>query len=247
MKKYILLVIIFCITGIIAGCGDVSEFSCEKDSDITYTRLQQTLASLKEDVVPYIGEEEIEGKYYWKYGNDEVTMMIEFEYTDEMFAEYQFCIEDELVYKENLRYDCRHFSRNELYYVDINNDWSKDLVLKIDISGGTDYAYHWREAYDLKNEKKINLFSDEDYLLTSEQKEQLDTMLSNDKEFQNIVGDFAYYGPYVNPFVDASGRVYLYLSVAKEPQNYPVEVCAFLEYNREKAVFEVQGYDYIFY
>lgn len=244
-KRFWVLCFCFIIVGIIAACGNHSVDN-ERDSTITYARLRQVLSSLNDNIIiPCLGEEEITGKKYWTYKNDEITVMIE--HTEEVFTEYQFYAGNELLCKKDLRYDSRDFSKNELYYIDINQDGSKDLILKIDFSGGTDNDYHWMEAYDLKNMKKINLFSEENYLLTKEQEEQLETLLKDNVDFQKKVGRFEYYGPYVDPYVDASGNVYLYLSIAKEPQIYPAEICVYLKYCAEKDVFEVHGYDYCLY
>lgn len=232
-KLGILLILLSC------GCGAEEEPASktlvyDTNKYLTYKRML-LLAANSYEWDSSLFQNTSEGT--WLYETENMSLEIT---EQENSAEYKITLDNSVLVKVS-----RDFVDNStgivMYYTDINNDKSPDVILVGEPPRGTLTGPYWTYAYDIKNKTEINLF-DESGKLTELQKQQLDGLLT--KDFYEIFGkDISFEGGH--PYIDSFGNIYYEIAVMTKNTTNTGEALLHLSYDAETKTFQVMELQYM--
>ena len=186
---------------------------------------------------------------YYQYGNEDINVKVispDSYYEKNMQGPVDYIVtyrDKTFTFQEDIPL---HPEDVIIYYVDINKDSIKDIIIKGAPYSGTNSAYYWMRAINLKLMKEIEVFKTTDTVrLTTEQSDTLNKMLEKDIKFQSIFPDYEWIGNYSNPLVDYFGNIYYEIGIGKELANDLGNVLLFFDYNKIKHKYDLVDYEYI--
>lgn len=179
------------------------------------------------------------GEGTWLYETENMSLEIT---EEENCVEYEIFLDNSVLVRVS-----RDFVDNPtgvvMYYTDINNDKSPDVILIGEPPRGTLTGPYWTYAYDIKNKTEINLF-DESGELTELQKQQLDKLLT--KDFYEVFGnrdDISFEGGH--PYIDSFGNIYYEIAVMTKITTNTGEALLHLSFDAETDTFQVMELQYM--
>lgn len=215
----------------------------------SYKQFTRFIYEFPPEILEYIGEITVDGIKYNQYGDEDIK--IEVISMDSYSENHMQGLVDYTVFFRD-----RTFSFKEkitpssesltIYYVDINKDNTKDIVLKGEPFSGTSINYYWMRTIDLIYMDEIEVFQKEGYVrLTSEQKETLDNMLKEDTKFNEVFPDYEWLGNYANTLIDCFGNIYYEIGLGKEITYDIGNILLLFDYNKITHKYNLVDYDYM--
>ena len=133
-----------------------------------------------------------------------------------------------------------------IYYVDINKDNTKDVIIKGEPYSGSNVAYYWMRAVNLIYMEEIEVFKTTgDVRLTTEQSDTLNKMLEKDIKFQSIFPDYEWLGNRADTMVDYFGNIYYEIGLGKEVFYDLGQILLLFDYNKITRKYDLVDYEYI--
>lgn len=214
----------------------------------SYKQFTRFISEFSPGVLENKGEISIDDIDYYLYGYEDITVKVispDSYYEKNMQGPVNYIVtyqDKTFTFQENIPL---HPEDVIIYYVDINKDNSKDIIIKGAPYSGTNSAYYWMRAVNLKYMEEIEVFKTTDSVrLTSEQSDTVNKMLENDIKFQSIFPDYEWMGNYSNPLVDYFGNIYYEIGIGKELVDDLGKILLF-DYNRITHKYDLVDYEYI--
>ena len=215
----------------------------------SYKQFTRFIHEFPPEALEYIGIITIDDTEYYQYGNEDIKIEViskdsynekklkgPVDYTVSYRGRTFTFQEDIPQYPENIM----------IYYVDINKDSTKDIVIKGALYSGSNIAYYWMRAVNLIYMEELEVFKTDDLIrLTIEQSDTLNKMLEEDIKFQSIFPDYEWMGNYANIMVDCFGNIYYEIGLGKELSNDIGKILLLFDYNKMKHNYDLVDYEYI--
>lgn len=215
----------------------------------SYKQFTRFIYKFPPETLEYIGESIADGIKYNQYGNEDVKIeVISMDSYSENHmqgsVDYTVFYRDRnFTFKENITPSSESLT---IYYVDINKDSTKDIVLKGAPFSGTSINYYWMRAVNLIYMEEVDVFQTEGHVrLTSEQEETLDNMLKEDDRFNEVFPDYEWLGNYANTLVDCFGNIYYEIGLGKEVGHDIGKILLLFDYNKIINKYDLVDYDYM--
>lgn len=200
----------------------------------------------------YQGKFVCDGLEYNQYGNEDIKIQV---ITMESYTQnhMQGKVDYKVIYRDKsytFKEDLTQYPEGlVIYYVDINKDKTKDLIIKGEPNSGTSSAYYWMRAIDLIYMEEINIFENDNHdgtiRLTSDQIDTLNIMLEEDIEFNQTFPDFQWFGNYANTLVDYYGNIYYEVGLGKGIAHDIGKILILLDYNKLTKKYDPVDYIYM--
>ena len=215
----------------------------------SYKQFTRFIYEFPPEALEYKGEISIDGTDYCQYGNEDIIVKV---------------ISPDTYFKKDMRglVDYTVSYRNEtftfqdkipqypedliVYYVDINKDNTKDVIIKCTPYRGSNIAYYWMRAVNLIRMEEIEIFKADDFVrLTTDQSDTLNKMLEEDTKFQSLFPDYEWLGNYANTMVDCFGNIYYEVGMGKEISYGIGQLLLLFDYNKITRKYDLVDYEYI--
>lgn len=251
-KKILLLLLILMIT--IAIVFHIRNSTKQNSSTANskfhlYKRFSTLIENSEPEKFEYIGEITLDDALYYQYHLSGITLLAEntSNNLDNYFdANYKLLYNDSVLPFTNQAPN--HPESISIYYVDINEDNEKDVVIIGEPYSGTNSAYYWFKSFDITSLNEINVFrTDKESViyLTDEQNDNLLKMLSCDKDFLDLFPDFEWFGNYAHMMVDSLGKIYYEIGLGKDLFTPIGRILVLFDFNKEAGCYDVVDYIYI--
>lgn len=249
MKK-ILVLLMVCF--LLVSCGIKEEKTTisvyKTDRYQAYKRMAHLAISSAEDSKILYKENRVQREMqYFAYELLDLKVLIE--QTDAEITDYLLYVDGEYLTTLSFRNFSRSIEELTIYYIDITGDLKRDVVMLCEPPTGTNTSPYWSLAYDVYNNRKIGFFDEESGNLTALQKEQLQTIIDNDKNFKRLFPKYSGLGGSgaPRPCVDMFGEVYYEMAVwGKDSYIEAIgSVLVMLKYDKENNRFDVGEITYM--
>jgi hypothetical protein len=215
----------------------------------SYKQFIRLINEFPPEALEYKGEISIDDTDYYQYGNEDIKVkVISPDSYDEKnmqgAVDYIVSYRDKtFTFQENIPL---HPEDVIIYYVDINKDSTKDVIIKGAPYSGTNSAYYWMRAVNLIYMEEIEIFKTTDSVrLTADQSDTLNKMLEEDMEFQSIFPDYEWMGSYANTLVDCFGNIYYEIGIGKEISYDIGYLLLLFDYHKITHKYDLVDYEYI--
>jgi len=217
-----------------------------------YKQFTSLIGNFPPETLEYIGDISRDNADYHQYGNEDITV--------EVMTVHSYLEQNNQGPVKPVdyvvSYQGKTFTFQELppayatsvtiYYVDINKDDSKDLVIEGSPYSGTNSAYYWLRAVNLVDMEEIEVFEIADSIrLTTDQLDTLDKMLEKDMEFQRLFPDYEWLGNYAHFKVDCFGNIYYEIGLGKEINHGIGFILLLFDYNKTTLKYDLVDYVYM--
>ena len=226
---------------------DITEYqdTYETNQYQVFKQFRDLLYNCEPDQIVYQRDTVINDLLYHQYGNEDITInVISMDNnTESTIGDYNIIYNNkEVTMSEDIPQNIESIS---IYYVDINKDLKKDVVLIGEPYSGSNNTYYWIHIVDLASMQEIPAFSSEKRYLTIDQEEQLKILLSEDEKFNETFQDLEGMDYSSRPVIDVFGNVYYNLGLGKGKNEDIGEIIVLFSYNIDTNKFDVVDYVYM--